>query len=83
MKKPNSQEIIDFLNDKWNGTPCPMCRKGEWSVTDKVFELREFHEGNLVIGGPGTPIVPVIPVTCKNCGNTVLINPMVVGLLKE
>lgn len=83
MKKPNSQQLINFLNEKWHGAQCTMCGSNDWSVTDKVFELREFNDGNLVIGGPNSSIVPLIPITCKNCGNTVFVNPMVIGLLKE
>lgn len=80
MKKPTGQQIIDFLNDKWKSNTCPYCGKQEWNVTESVFELREFNEGNLNVGGP---ITPVIPITCQNCGNTVFINALTSGLLKE
>jgi hypothetical protein len=55
-----------------------MCGSGPWSVQDKVFQLTEFHEGSVIIGGP---VVPVIPVTCGNCGHTVLVNAIVAGLM--
>ena len=83
MNKINGQELINYLNDKWHGVRCPLCGAGNWSVTDKVFELREFNDGNFVLGGPNGAITPVIPVTCANCGNTVFINALVTGLLKE
>lgn len=60
-----------------------MCHGREWNVTDKFFELREFNNGDLVIGGPNNAITPLVPVTCKNCGNTILINALTTGLLKE
>lgn len=83
MKKANGQEIINFLNERWHGAVCPLCGGQKWNVTDKYFELREFNDGNIVIGGPNNSIVPVIPVTCDNCGNTVFINALSAGLLKE
>lgn len=83
MRKASGNEIINFLNSKWNGAPCPMCHGREWNVTDKFFELREFNNGDLIIGGSNNAITPVIPVTCKNCGNTVFINALTTGLLKE
>lgn len=83
MQKATGTEIINFLNSKWNGTPCTMCHGREWNVTDKLFELREFNNGDLIIGGPNSAITPLIPVTCKNCGNTILINALTTGLLKE
>ena len=72
MDKSDSERLIQFLNEKWQGRPCPMCHMSTWSAQNKIFELREFHGGGLVIGG--SPIIPVIPITCNNCGNTILIN---------
>ena len=83
MKKPTGQEVIDFLNSKWRQPACPYCGGVEWHASDKVFELREFNDGNLVLGGPNSSITPVIPITCVNCGNTVFINALTTGLLKE
>jgi len=45
----------------------------------KIFQLSEFHEGNLVVGGL---LIPVIPVTCTNCGHTVLVNALISGAIK-
>ena len=74
-------EFIEHLKEKWKGSACPLCKSGSWTVSDKVFELREYHDGNLVIGG--SPIVPVVPVTCDNCGNTVLVNSIISGNTKQ
>lgn len=83
MKKIDSNKIINFLNSKWQGSTCPMCHAGNWNVSNKVFELREFNNGDLVIGGPSNAITPVVPVICSNCGNTIFINVLSTGLLKE
>lgn len=47
--KIDGQELIDYLNDKWHGARCPLCGEGVWNVTDKIFELREFNDGNFVL----------------------------------
>lgn len=83
MKETIGKEIIDFLDKKWNGARCPLCGEGDWSVADKIFEIRDFNDRNLVLGGPKNAVMPVIPVTCANCGNTILINALTTGLLKE
>ena len=83
MGKINAGKTIEFLNTRWNGAACPLCGGTEWTVTDKSFELREFNNGNLVLGGAKSSIVPVIPVTCSKCGNTVFINAIVANLLEE
>lgn len=82
MTKIDGQKLINHLSKKWKGKNCPMCGEGPWNASDSPFELREFNEGNLIIGGQ-TSIVPVIPITCNNCGNTILINAVVAGLVNK
>lgn len=72
----DSQKLIDDLNAKWQMKICPLCGKQDWAVAGTVFELREFHGADNFIIGSG-PIQPVVPITCMNCGNTILINPMI------
>ena len=81
MAKYDGDELIQHLNTKWKNQPCPLCGTRQWNVQDKTFELREFHGGNLVLGSG--PIIPIIPVICTNCGNTVLVNPLVAGIKME
>lgn len=79
MVKVDGQRLIAHLNLKWQGRTCPVCNGGPWTAQDTLFELRQFNEGSMVIGGP---LIPVIPISCGNCGNTVLINEIAAGLYK-
>lgn len=83
MSGIDTKRLIKFIDDKWRNSACPMCGKRAWGVSEKVFELREFNEGNLIIGGPDSAVSPVIPVTCRNCGNTVFINALSTRLLED
>lgn len=56
-----------------------MCGVGDWNVQDSTYQLLEYNQGAMVIGGP---VIPVIPVVCTNCGNTILINAIIAGVLK-
>jgi len=78
-KKANVEKVIQHLNQKWGSRPCPMCGSNSWNVSDKIYELREFQEGHLVIGNG--PIFPVIPVSCNNCGNSVMVNALLSGAI--
>lgn len=78
MAKFDSNKAIHHLRTKWANRPCPMCGGGPWTVQDSTFQLMEFSEGGLVLGGP---VLPVIPVVCTNCGNTVLVNAIVSGIM--
>ncbi|MBI1303247.1 MAG: hypothetical protein GC172_05615 [Phycisphaera sp.] len=77
--KIDATKVISFLNEKWQGRPCPLCGNRRWSVQDAAFELRQFHGGNFVLGGGA--IIPLVPVTCENCGYTALINAIKAGVV--
>ena len=58
------------------------CNAHNWILNDKVFELREFQGGGLVIGGESS-VFPVITVTCKDCGNTYFFNAILLGAVEK
>jgi hypothetical protein len=78
MAKLDTQKLIEYLKLKWGPRSCPMCSGGPWNVQDSTYLLMEYNEGGLVVGGP---IIPVVPVICANCGNTVLVNAVVSGVI--
>ena len=53
-----------------------------WQITDRIFELREFHGGNLVLGAHQR-VLPVIPMSCGRCGYTRFLNAIHLGLWTE
>lgn len=83
LTKEQQQIITSKINEKWaKPIACPTCKANSWNISDNVFELRDFNYGNMVIGG--VPIIPIVPVICHNCGNTILVNPLILGVeLKE
>jgi len=80
MSTYDTKKFLQHLNAKWAGRPCAQCGASAWQVQDSTFELRGFSGGNLVISGP---IIPLIPVTCSSCGNTVLINAILAGVVER
>lgn len=73
-----TEKMVKFLSLKWQNRACPMCGSGPWNVQNKTFQLMEFHQGNLVIGGQ---LIPVVPVSCGNCGHTILVNAIIAGVV--
>lgn len=73
------QQLLTHVQTKWQAPAiCYVCKSNDWEVPIEVYELREFHGGSMVIGA--SSIIPVSPITCKVCGNTVLINPLIAGV---
>lgn len=75
----DSEKFIEYIRDKWKGKPCPMCGNSKWSVSEKIFELREFNYGEFRMDG--VPIIPIVPITCENCGNIININALKTGIV--
>ena len=75
--------VIEKLGKMIGKRPCSSCGANiEFSINSRIFELREFNKGSLVIGG-NTAVVPLVVVTCPKCGETKLYNALMLGLLKQ
>jgi len=80
LDEKQKQHLLDFLKEKIPTLdPCPLCKKKQWTLSDTVWEMKEFRREGLVIGGP---IYPVISITCGNCGNTHFLNAVVAGIMR-
>jgi len=81
MSKANTNKILGILNSKWGSNICPACKSGGMAVEDTIFELREFNNGALVMGG-GQSIYPVVPCVCNQCGYILFINHKIVDAMQ-
>ncbi len=76
----DSSKVLNWINSKWSGRPCPMCGSRHLDVVDKAFQLMEFHKGAaLAVGGPTFPVVPII---CTNCGNILFVSAIMTGVVE-
>jgi hypothetical protein len=80
MEELDARNLIAHLNRKWGeNRACPMCGGNDWNVQPSMFQLLQFAQGSLVVGGP---VIPVVPIICTTCGNTILINAIIADILK-
>ena len=80
IDQKDKDKLIKFWDEKIPDMGvCPLCKKSQWSVSDTLWEVREFFQGGLKVG---SPVYPVIIVTCNNCGNTYFLNAIVAGIVK-
>ncbi len=56
---------------------CPVCRNPNWILGDGVTTLvLQDKPGVIVIGGP---VLPCVSIVCTKCGNTQLLNLILLG----
>lgn len=83
--KYDRDQFLQFLQEKIQSMTCPLCHQDQWTISENIYELREYRgkNGYLLDGKIPVPIVPLIPMTCDNCGNTILINAILAGVLDK
>ncbi|KAA8820489.1 hypothetical protein CSQ85_01510 [Bifidobacterium rousetti] len=72
---------IAWISEKWKRQQCPICDGTEWTVGN-VVEVRQFEDGNIVLGG-GSTLIPLVPISCSDCGYTFFINALKSGTIKR
>lgn len=79
-KEQERNRALVWLNQKApSGFLCQICGNKQWTIGDMV-ELRPYEGGNLTLGG-GT--FPAMQVVCANCGNTLLVNAVLSGVVRQ
>lgn len=78
---PNQQnKLLNHMGDIWKNRTCQLCGHNKWTISDTVFELREFKWGAIEFGN-GSRVLPIVSVTCENCGNIHLFNALSIGVI--
>lgn len=73
------QKIIAHLKRTWTVQMCPMCNQNNWEIHGQI---------TLTLGGtPGhasgaSQSLPCAAVICQVCGNSVIVNLVVAGVLQ-
>lgn len=73
-----AKKISEHVRTKWkNG--CPMCNSKNWELAGFTgISVKKDLGPDVILGGPNLPSACIL---CRNCGNTVLINLIVAGVM--
>lgn len=79
FSEAENKEITDRINERANRRPCSVCgHEGEFRLADGfVFLVTQSAAQALDISGMGLPCIILV---CRNCGNTQLLNMLILGL---
>jgi hypothetical protein len=82
----SKQEILDritgLLAEKTGGPkPCVVCGQTNWITPDKFMRIPAAKSPSDISQGGGS--FPFQPIICGHCGNTHLINLLVLGIKSE
>jgi hypothetical protein len=81
-KQEIRERISNLLNEKTGGEkPCVVCGRTAWVISDLYIRSPATRDpNNFNYSGTGFPLQPII---CAHCGNTHLINLLVLGIKNE
>ena len=74
------EDLLRKLTEKWHDAKCPYCGGNHWTVDPTIMTLSPTH---IKPHKEGTEMLPVIAVTCQGCGNTVLVNAVVLDVVRK
>lgn len=72
----------EFIEERFAAlnTSCISCGHTKFTILDKLFELREFHDGNILAGGDNA-IIPAVVTVCNNCAEMRLFSALALGVI--
>lgn len=70
-------KLQQHINTKWTSLKCPHCNFQQWTA----FTVKPLEIVNFPHPFPTGQTLPTVGLVCTNCGNTVLINARVAGLI--
>jgi hypothetical protein len=53
-----------------------------WTISDTIYELREFFGGKFTQSTLSGRTFPVVPIVCNKCGNTIFLNAVSLNIIK-
>ncbi len=78
--KIDEEKLLTKLDNLWKDKQCPICRNSNWGIDNKIVTPVNVDENkNIELGGKFSPL---IPITCDNCGYTIFINALKLGVLE-
>lgn len=82
LTKEQQSSVLSKLNEyKDKRRPCSICGNNNWTLSDTVFEIREFTKGIWSVEGP-LSTMPLIAVSCTECGHTKFISAIKIGIIQ-
>jgi hypothetical protein len=73
-----TQKLVEHLKRTWSVQVCPMCKQSHWQVHGQVMLSLGSTPGH---PSPAGQSLPCAVVVCQACGNSVIVNLIVAGIV--
>jgi hypothetical protein len=79
MTAKETADALVWLNAHWPNKICPFHGPTNWEIGDSMIMTLPYTGAGIMLGGG--PTYPFVVVTCGQCGYTVLVNAIKMGIL--
>ena len=84
FSQDETQRLLLYAQSKWRRPNCQLCGHNQWAVDGPVQVPTSFRAGTFeAILGATAPSLPCAAFTCRVCGNTVLVNLIIAGVVQQ
>lgn len=77
------QALLAFTRKQWKSPACQLCGHNEWAIDGPAEIAIPYPPGSFEERIKRPPTLACAAFTCRNCGNTVLVNMVVAGLVEN
>ena len=78
LSKEQQEKLSNKINEVLKKPGCEVCDSPNWGTMDRLYEIREFDKGAILMGGG---IIPLAVIQCRNCGYMRLLNAITIGFV--
>jgi hypothetical protein len=78
MTPEDTKKVAQFVDSKWRSSKCTLCGVNKWAIHGYVQVVLGPDHKTINLGGQ---VLPSAAFVCKNCGNTVLVNLLMAGVI--
>lgn len=83
LSEERVNKVYDFLEEESIGDNCDLCGDGSLHLSPNVFEFEAYSPGGLAFERITDTVYPIAVFTCEQCGNTVILNAIKVGIVEH
>jgi hypothetical protein len=78
LSQEQQDKLVSLINQFLRNPNCAICNSPNWGILDRLYEIRQFAKGSILVGGG---IVPLVVIVCKNCGHIRFMNAITIGFV--
>ena len=79
LSEKDYAKVAGFLAINDGNKGCSFCGTSNFSLHNTIYQLSEFRQGAIAVGGP---LIPIVVLQCDKCGKVDFYNALHLGVVE-